>query len=158
MEQFEQAALCFQESTNVADQIYKKQDPERLRAIGNAATSLNLAESFDKSNNYFQKFWKDTRKPHSLPEIEVIQYLMEYLSVLKKTNEIRAQIKILNQIYMLACETEVYNFKELTDLFLTLARELDGINEVKPAEALYCNFSMRKNCSQRLINPLYYIN
>ena len=24
---------------------------------------------------------------------------------------------------MLACETEVYNFKELTDLFLTLARE-----------------------------------
>ena len=46
MEQFEQAALCFQESTNVKIKYIKNKTGE-ASAIGNAATSLNLAESFD---------------------------------------------------------------------------------------------------------------
>lgn len=137
MDRIEQAAICFEEATNVADHVYHQQDPERLRAIGNAAVALNIAERLEDSVNYFEKFVNNTCKSHPLPNIEVIEYLLGYLAVLRKLKVTRAQIGIINKAYKLACECKSYDFKELTDLFHLLAINLEDINELDAAEAIY---------------------
>ncbi|MDC0382018.1 tetratricopeptide repeat protein, partial [Planktomarina temperata] len=137
MDRFEQAAICFEEAVNIAEHVYDQQDPEGLRAIGNAAVALNIAGRLEDSVNYFEKFVNNTCKSHPVPNIQVIEYLLGYLAVLRKLKETRTQIEIINEAFKLACECESYDFKELADLFHLLAINLEDINELDAAEAIY---------------------